>query len=104
MGVDIENNVYTSLGPGSIRFATTAEEDIARSIAQLAILSLDPVTDSTVPTDLHIAGQNVTHEEIRDTVERVKGVYKGELKSRSLEEMNNNLKTNPTDNILHYIW
>ena len=104
MGVDIENNVYTSLGPGSVRFATTAEEDIARSIAQLVILSLDRVTASTVPTDLRIAGQNVSYEEIRDAVACVKGVPKGELRSRSLEQFDSNLKENPTDNILDYIW
>ena len=104
VGIDIENNVYTSLGPSSVRFATTAEEDIARSIAQLAILSLDPATASTVPTDLRIAGQNVSYEEIRDAVACVKGVPKGQLRSRSLEQFDSNLKENPTDNILDYIW
>ncbi|RPD57559.1 NAD(P)-binding protein [Lentinus tigrinus ALCF2SS1-6] len=104
LGIDIENNVYTPLGSGSVRFATTAEDDIARSIAQLAILSLDPETASTVPTDIRIAGQIVSHEEVRDAVARVKGVPKGEIRSRSLEQFNNNLKANPNDNVLDYIW
>ncbi|KAI0690293.1 hypothetical protein C8T65DRAFT_745886 [Cerioporus squamosus] len=95
LGIDIENNVYTPLGSASNRIATTAEEDIARSIAQLAILSLDPATASTVPTNLRIAGQNVNYEEIRDAVSRVKGVPKGEIKSKSLEEFVNNLKAEP---------
>ncbi len=104
MGIDIEKNVYTSLGPASNRIATTAEVDIARSIAQLALLSLDPATASTVPTNLRIAGQNVSYEEIRDAVARVKGVPKGEIRSKSLEEFNNNLKANPSNNVLDYIW
>ncbi|TFK77937.1 hypothetical protein K466DRAFT_668576 [Polyporus arcularius HHB13444] len=104
LGIDIEKNVYTSLGPASNRIATTAEDDIGRSIAQLAVLSLDPATASTVPTNLRIAGENVSYEEIRDAVSRVKGVPKGELKSKSLEEFNNNLKVDTTANALQYIW
>ena len=103
VGIDIENNVYSPLGPGSIRIATTAEDDIARSLAQLAILSLDPATASTVPANLRIAGQNVSYEEIRDAVSRVEGVPKGEIKSLSLEEFNRNLRKNPTTNVLDYI-
>ncbi len=104
MGIDIEKNVYTSLGPASNRVATTAGDDIGRSVARLAVLSLDPATASTVPTDLRIAGQNVSYEEIRDAVARVKGVPKGEIRSKSLEEFNNNLKAHPTGNVLDYIW
>ncbi|KAI0690292.1 hypothetical protein C8T65DRAFT_765677 [Cerioporus squamosus] len=104
LGIDIGRNVYTPLGPGSTRLATTAEDDIARSVAQLAMLSLDPATASTVPTHVRIAGQNVSYEEIRDTVSRVKGVPKGEIESKSLEEFVNNLKANPNDNLLDYIW
>ncbi|TFK80642.1 hypothetical protein K466DRAFT_558868 [Polyporus arcularius HHB13444] len=104
LGIDVEKNVYTSLGPASNRIATTAGDDIGRSVARLAVLSLDPATASTVPTDLRIAGQNVSYEEIRDAVARVKGVPKGEIRSKSLEEFNSNLKAHPTGNVLDYIW
>ena len=76
VGIDIENNVYTSLGPSSVRFATTAEEDIARSIAQLAILALDPATASNVPTYPSISGLTVSYDDIRDAIARVEGVPK----------------------------
>ncbi|RDX47845.1 hypothetical protein OH76DRAFT_1419308 [Lentinus brumalis] len=103
LGIDIENNVYTPLGSASTRLATTAEDDIARAVAQLAILSLDPATASRVPAHARIAGQNVSYEEIRDAVSRIKGVPKGEIKSKNLEEFNSNLKANPNDNLLDYI-
>ncbi|TFK84562.1 NAD(P)-binding protein [Polyporus arcularius HHB13444] len=103
LGIDIENNVYTPLGSASTRLATTAEDDIARAVAQLAILSLDPATASRVPAHARIAGQNVSYEEIRDAVSRIKGVPKGEIKNKNLEEFNSNLKANPNDNLLDYI-
>ncbi|RPD57558.1 NAD(P)-binding protein [Lentinus tigrinus ALCF2SS1-7] len=103
LGIDIEKNVYTPLGSERTRVATTAEDDIARSVARLAILSLDPATASTVPTDLRIAGQNVSYEEIPDAVSRVKGVPNGAIKTLDLEEFDRNLKENPNDNLLDYI-
>ncbi|RPD57576.1 NAD(P)-binding protein [Lentinus tigrinus ALCF2SS1-7] len=103
LGIDIEKNIYSPLGPGSLRIAVTAEDDIARSIARLAILSLDPTTASTVPTYVRITGQNVSYEEIRDTVARVKGVPKGEIKTYDLDEYKKNLQAKPSTFIMDYV-
>ena len=103
MGIDVENNIYSPLGPGSLRIAVTAEDDIARSIARLAVLSLDSATASTVPTYVRIAGQNVSYEEIRDAVARVKGVPKGEIKSYDLHEYKKKLQASPSDFIMDYV-
>ena len=103
VGIDIENNVYSPLGPGTLRIAVTAEDDIARSIARLAILSLDPQTAAEVPTYVRIAGQNVSYEEIRDAVARIKGVPKGEIKSCDLDEYKRNLQASPSNFIMDYV-
>ena len=103
VGIDIENNVYSPLGPGTLRIAVTAEDDIARSIARLAILSLDPQTAAEVPTYVRIAGQNVSYEEIRDAVARIKGVSKGEIKTYDLDEYKRNLQANPSNFIMDYV-
>lgn len=104
MGIDVEKNVYTPLGPGSVRVATTAEVDIARSVAWLAVLSLDPATASSVPDELRIAGQNPSFEEIRDAVARVKGVPKGEIHSEDLKAFKDNLRAHAeTSNVFDYI-
>ncbi len=103
VGIDIEKNVYSPLGPASLRIAVTHEDDIARSVARLAILSLDPATASTVPNHVRISGQNVSYEEIRDAVARVKGVPKGEIKSYDLDEYKKNLKANPSNFIMDFV-
>ena len=76
VGIDIENNVYTALGASSSRIAVTAEDDIAHSIAQLAILALDPATASNLPTYPRISGLAVSYDDIRDAIARVEGVPK----------------------------
>ncbi|KAI0689356.1 hypothetical protein C8T65DRAFT_711807 [Cerioporus squamosus] len=103
LGIDIERNVYSPLGPASLRIAVTHEDDIARSVARLAILSLDPATAATVPNHVRISGQNVSYEDIRDAVARVKGVPKGEIKSYDLDEYKKNLKANPSNFIMDFV-
>lgn len=103
VGLDVEKNVYTALGPGTLRFATTGESDIGRSLARLAILSLDPATAAVVPDRLRVAGHNVSYEEARDIVARVKGVPKGTIRTGDLKAAKENLSKHPTDNILDYI-
>ncbi|KAM5534545.1 hypothetical protein V8D89_011749 [Ganoderma adspersum] len=103
LGIDVAKNVYTPLGPGTLRFATTGESDIGRSIARLAILSLDPATTAAVPSRLRITGHNVSYDEIRDIVARVKGVPKGTIKSGDVRAAKDNLRKHPSDNIMDYI-
>ena len=103
MGIDIKKNVYTPVGPGTLRFATTAKSDIGRSVARLSIIALDPATAAAVPGKLHIAGHNVSYDEIRDIVARVKGLPKGTIRSRDLKTEKENLSKHPSDNVLDYI-
>ncbi len=95
--------MYTPLGPGTLRFATTGEGDIGRSIARLSILTLDPATAAAVPNRPRIAGHNVSYDEVRDIVARVKGVPKGAVRSGNLKAAKDNLSKHPSDNILDYI-
>ncbi|KAI1795638.1 hypothetical protein LXA43DRAFT_1090797 [Ganoderma leucocontextum] len=103
LGIDVDENVYTPLGPGTLRFATTGEDDIGRSLAHLSILALNPATVATVPDRVRIAGHNVSYEEVRDIVARVKGVPTGAVRSGNLKATKDNLSKHPTDNILEYI-
>ncbi|TBU38960.1 hypothetical protein BD309DRAFT_873284, partial [Dichomitus squalens] len=102
VGIDADNNIFSPLGPGTLRFATTAESDIGRSIARLSILALDPKIAAAVPDVPHIAGHNVSYEEIRDIVARVRGVPKGEIKSEDLKAFKENLSKNPSTHIMNY--
>ena len=102
VGIDVDRNVFSPLGPGTLRLATTAESDIGRSIARLAILALDPATAASVPDVPHIAGHNFSYEELRDIVARVKGVPKGEIKSEDLKTFKDQLSKNPTNYIMDF--
>ncbi|KAH9890052.1 NAD-P-binding protein [Cubamyces lactineus] len=86
MGIDLEKNAYTCVGSPSQKFTLTAAADIGRSIARLAILSLDPQTASSVPDDVHITGQATSYEEIRDAVSRVRGVPPAGVTARDLKQ------------------
>ncbi|KAI0717976.1 hypothetical protein C8T65DRAFT_99221 [Cerioporus squamosus] len=78
-GIDVANNTFTCYDPPSARFGMTDLADIGRAIAQLSVLALDPNTAGSVPDDVRIAGQNVSMEDIRDAVARVKGVAPGKI-------------------------
>ncbi|TFK86749.1 NAD(P)-binding protein [Polyporus arcularius HHB13444] len=79
VGVDVANNTFTCFDPPSARFGVTDLADIGRAVAQLSVLALDPETAGTVPDVVRIAGQNVSMEDIRDAVARVKGVAPGKI-------------------------
>ncbi|CDO71863.1 hypothetical protein BN946_scf184940.g10 [Trametes cinnabarina] len=103
VGVDIENNVYSVYGSPSQKFSTTAKTDVARSVARLAILALDPATAPKVPDNVRIAGATVTYEEIRDIVARVKGVPKGEIKAEDLQQHKEDIRQHPGENFIDYL-
>ncbi len=79
VGVDVANNTFTCFDPPSARFGVTDLADIGRAVAQLSVLALDLETAGTVPDVVRIAGQNVSMEDIRDAVARVKGVAPGKI-------------------------
>ena len=105
MGIDLAKNTYTCIGSPSQKFTLTAAADIGRSIARLAILSLDPQTAAGVPGDVRITGQMTNYEEIRDIVARVKGVEKGQIVSEDLAAKKDGLKElrNSPGAILSYL-
>ncbi len=79
IGVDVANNTFTCFDPPSARLAVTDLADIGRAVAQLSVLGLDPKAASTVLDVVRIAGQNVSMEDVRDAVARVKGVAPGRI-------------------------
>ena len=77
IGVDIPKNTFTCFDPPTARFGVTDLADIARAVAQLSVLALSPATAATVPDFVRIASQNISMEDIRATVARVKDVPPG---------------------------
>ncbi|KAI0324899.1 NAD(P)-binding protein [Cubamyces sp. BRFM 1775] len=95
MGVDLARNTYICVGSPGEKFTLTAAADIGRSIARLAILSLDQQTAARVPDDVRITGQAASYEEIRDTVARVKGVPPAEVTTKDLNQFKDDIIQEP---------
>ncbi|KAI0737950.1 NAD-P-binding protein [Daedaleopsis nitida] len=103
LGFDIANNTFTTYGSPSTKLSSTSRVDIAKAIARLSILALDPATSAKVPDELRIAGSTTTIEEIRDVVARVKGVEKGKIVSEDLAAHKKALSEKPGENFLGYL-
>ncbi|KAI0373209.1 NAD-P-binding protein [Pilatotrama ljubarskyi] len=103
MGFDLENNVFTCIGPPSQKITFTSKADIGRALARLSELALGPLTANKVPEELRIAGTVVSYESIRDLIARSKGIQKGEVKSENLEQLKNKLRQTPGAHIVEYI-
>ena len=103
IGLDVKNNAYTFFGSPETKWATTAEIDIARSIAQLSVLALDPVTAASVPSSMHIASVHTSHADIAATVARVRGVPKSEVLAEDLGMYKEWLSKNSSQSIFDYL-
>ena len=103
LGVDIKNNTYKTLGDPNARFSLTAEVDIARSVAQLSVLSLDPATAATVPSGVRVQSTTISYADLAAAVARVRGVSQAEVVSEDLKVFKDGLKANPSDNIFDYL-
>ena len=102
MGFDIANNTFTPYGSPSTKLSSNSRADIAKAIARLSILALDPATAAKVPDELRIAGTTTTFEEVRDIVARVKGVEKGKIVSEDLAAHKKALSEKPGENFPGY--
>ncbi|KAI0806853.1 hypothetical protein C8Q74DRAFT_1312876 [Fomes fomentarius] len=87
-------NKYKVVGPTTARWANTDLVDLARAVARLSILALDPATSAKVPDVVRIAGDNVSIEDVRDIVARVKEVEPGEIVSEDLMALKESLRRN----------
>ena len=85
-------NVYRCLGSPKTRFALTALADIGRAVVQLAVLVLGG--NSSVPGEVRVCGQNVSVEDIRDAVARVRGAARGPIEVGDLAAVKQRLKEN----------
>ena len=103
LGIDVKGNKYTALGSPDARVSSTAEIDIARSVAQLAILSLDPATAASVPDNLRVAPVTFSYASLAETVARVRGVPRAKVVSEDLVAYKDALSKNPTDAIFDYL-
>ena len=63
-------------------------------IARLTVLALDPATKGSVPNNVRVFGQNVSVEEIRDAVARMKGIPKGTIQVGDVAQVKKKLKEN----------
>lgn len=103
MGVDTQNNTYTTYGSPAQKLTATARADISRAVARLSLLALDSKTAANVPDEIRIAGDTVSYEDIRDIVARVKGIEKGKIVSEDLHALKETIRKDPGKNFLDYI-
>ncbi|KAH9942387.1 uncharacterized protein BXZ73DRAFT_97799 [Epithele typhae] len=103
LGLDVKNNAYKSLGPATTPFAMSAEIDIARSVAQLAVLALDPATAASVPDTVRLAPITTSHAGIAAAVARVRGVPLATVEKEDLAAYKKALSEKPTNNLFDYI-
>ncbi|OBZ65444.1 putative pinoresinol-lariciresinol reductase 3 [Grifola frondosa] len=71
-GFDTASNSYTCVGEPTQRITFTAKSDIGRSLAELALIALSPVSSARVRDDLRIAGSVASFADVRDIAERVR--------------------------------
>ena len=100
---DAETNVFTIIGPSTAKNTLTHQSDIGRSVAQVAVLALDPATAATVPAKIRVAGNIVDTDELQEMVSRVKGIPKGEIVCKDLAAAKEALKKKPRPNVMDYV-
>jgi len=71
-GFDTANQEFTVVGSRTQRITFTSTSDIARAVAELALLALSPTHASTVPDYVRIAGTTRSVVEIKEIVEKVR--------------------------------
>ncbi|KZT64191.1 NAD(P)-binding protein [Daedalea quercina L-15889] len=64
--------ILTPVGSPDAKTALTSRTDIARALAELTLLSLNPETASSVPDDVRIAGSNTSWRQIIVIVQKVR--------------------------------
>ncbi|KAH9942385.1 uncharacterized protein BXZ73DRAFT_74651 [Epithele typhae] len=101
LGLDIQGNAYRSLGPATSRFSASAEVDIGRAVARLAVLALDPATAARVPGTVRLAPNTTSHAEL--AVARVRGVPRGAVEGGGLGAFKRALSEKPTDVLVDYL-
>ncbi|KAI5121372.1 hypothetical protein M0805_001185 [Coniferiporia weirii] len=91
-GIDISTRTVTAIGPSDARVTYTSKVDIARAVAQLAILAmLSPAAlADSVPAHVHIAGCTRSATEMAAALDRHTSPNKG--KCRVMEESVNAAK------------
>ena len=77
--------------------------DIARAVAQLSVLALDPATAASVPDSVRVAPYSVSHADVAAAVAKVRGVPLAQVEMGDLAAFKENLSKNPTENIFDYI-
>ncbi|KZT38700.1 NAD(P)-binding protein [Sistotremastrum suecicum HHB10207 ss-3] len=94
LGFDQEHVTYTSVGPPTVRANYVGIQDIARSVARVAQLAIDPKTSSTVPDHVRISGAVASYADIAAVVEKVAGT-KIKLESIELAEWKEKMIASP---------
>ncbi|KAH9942397.1 uncharacterized protein BXZ73DRAFT_87989 [Epithele typhae] len=97
MGLDVKGNAYRSLGPATTRFTASAEIDVGRAVARLAVLALDPATAARVPGTVRLAPNTTSLAELADAAARVRGVPRGAVEEEDLGAFKQALSERPAD-------
>ena len=103
IGVDVKANAFSALGSADAKWAIISEVDIARCVAQLSVLALDPATAATVPNSLRVAPFYVSHAEIAAAVAKVRGVPQAQVKVEDLAAFKDNLSKHPSEDVFPFI-
>lgn len=73
-GIDRAARTINSLGPpAATRITFTSKPDLARAIAELAILSMLPVHEQEVPAHAHVSGWSPTISELAEVLKKLDG-------------------------------
>ncbi|EMD41175.1 hypothetical protein CERSUDRAFT_121713 [Gelatoporia subvermispora B] len=72
LGFDHRNLTYTCIGPATQRITFTSKEDIGKTLAELALLSLSPPSAERVPDHVRVAGDVKSFEDVRDIVRGIR--------------------------------
>lgn len=73
VGFNIDRSIFSAVGSTSAKFSVTSKSDIGRAVAELSILCMSPANASQVPDHIHIAGDSISFEEVRDLVQERTG-------------------------------
>ena len=76
LGIDWEKRTTQCVGSAEPLFGMTAFDDIARAVARVALIALDPAAAASLPEDgrVRVGGQFASVLDIKAAVKRVKGV------------------------------
>ncbi|KZS90940.1 NAD(P)-binding protein [Sistotremastrum niveocremeum HHB9708] len=103
LGFDQENLTYTTVGDPATRVTYTSVDDIAKSVARLSHLAIEPSTADSVPDHVTLSGAAVSYKDIAGFVEKATD-ERITLKSLDINAWREKMLKEPTlINVIRYL-